>query len=179
MVNLTQFSAKICLTASGCLIHHQRVLLVKHRKLGVWLCPGGHIEPGELPHQAAEREFWEETGIKVQAKLAEFTGDPRATDSQELPCPFSCNLHWISQQNYERRVNKVTTPLKHNVWSQGCEQHYNQLYLVKAIGSLDFKESQEEVDGIGWFSVNELHSLETYQQIKNELQYAFQLTSGQ
>jgi len=27
-----------------------------------WECPGGHIEKGETPRQAANRELWEETG---------------------------------------------------------------------------------------------------------------------
>lgn len=40
-----------------------RVLLHWHRKLGRWLPPGGHIEPGELPDEAAIREVREETGV--------------------------------------------------------------------------------------------------------------------
>ena len=31
------------------------VLLIKHKKLGVWLPPGGHIEAGEFPYEAAVR----------------------------------------------------------------------------------------------------------------------------
>jgi len=77
---------KICYTAAGILIHADKVLLVKHKKLGIWLNPGGHIEAGELPHQAAEREFFEETGVKVQAV------DPRGllkdTESQYIPSPI-------------------------------------------------------------------------------------------
>ncbi|GAC1427880.1 MAG: NUDIX hydrolase [Chloroflexota bacterium] len=42
-----------------------RVLLLFHRKLQMWLPPGGHIETGELPDEAAVREVWEETGIQV------------------------------------------------------------------------------------------------------------------
>jgi 8-oxo-dGTP pyrophosphatase MutT (NUDIX family) len=42
------------------------VLLHKHAKLGLWLPPGGHVEPGELPDDAATREVLEETGVPVQ-----------------------------------------------------------------------------------------------------------------
>ena len=40
-----------------------RVLLHRHAKLGRWLPPGGHVEPGELPDDAARREVLEETGV--------------------------------------------------------------------------------------------------------------------
>ena len=43
-----------------------RVLLHRHRKLGVWLPPGGHVEPHELPDDAAVREVLEETGYVVE-----------------------------------------------------------------------------------------------------------------
>jgi 8-oxo-dGTP pyrophosphatase MutT (NUDIX family) len=41
------------------------VLLHLHRKLGMWLPPGGHIERDELPDDAAVREVFEETGLRV------------------------------------------------------------------------------------------------------------------
>lgn len=40
-----------------------QTLLVHHRKLGKWLQPGGHCEPGETALQAAVREALEETGV--------------------------------------------------------------------------------------------------------------------
>jgi 8-oxo-dGTP pyrophosphatase MutT (NUDIX family) len=43
-----------------------KVLLHLHRKLGMWLPPGGHIEKNELPNEAAVREVLEETGIRVR-----------------------------------------------------------------------------------------------------------------
>lgn len=42
------------------------MLLHYHRKLGRWLPPGGHIEPGELPDDAAIREVLEETGVDAR-----------------------------------------------------------------------------------------------------------------
>jgi len=43
-----------------------KVLLHFHRKLGMWLPPGGHIERGEHPDDAAVREVHEETGLRVE-----------------------------------------------------------------------------------------------------------------
>lgn len=40
-----------------------RVLLIKHKKLGLWLPVGGEMEPGETPLEAAQRELREETGL--------------------------------------------------------------------------------------------------------------------
>lgn len=40
------------------------VLLVKHRVRG-WVPPGGKIEPGETPREAAARELLEETGLRA------------------------------------------------------------------------------------------------------------------
>ncbi len=45
--------------------HEGAVLLHFHRTLGRWLPPGGHVEPNELPDEAARRETIEETGIRV------------------------------------------------------------------------------------------------------------------
>ncbi|UNX54237.1 NUDIX domain-containing protein [Georgenia sp. TF02-10] len=39
------------------------VLLVDHRKSGLWLPTGGHVDPGEDPVQTVKREAREELGI--------------------------------------------------------------------------------------------------------------------
>ena len=53
-------------TASGIVIGARGVILLKHRRLGLWLQPGGHIDPGEAPWDAALRETREETGLDVR-----------------------------------------------------------------------------------------------------------------
>ena len=44
-------------------VHAGRILLIRHKRLATWLPPGGEIEAGETPREAAERELFEETGL--------------------------------------------------------------------------------------------------------------------
>jgi 8-oxo-dGTP pyrophosphatase MutT (NUDIX family) len=41
------------------------VILHRHKRLSLWLQPGGHLEPGETPWAAAKREGEEETGLPL------------------------------------------------------------------------------------------------------------------
>lgn len=43
-----------------------RMLLVRHAEGNDWTTPGGMVEPGETPADAAVRETWEETGLIVE-----------------------------------------------------------------------------------------------------------------
>jgi 8-oxo-dGTP pyrophosphatase MutT (NUDIX family) len=43
-----------------------RLLLCLHADKNIWVTPGGLIEPGEQPADAAVRETWEETGLIVE-----------------------------------------------------------------------------------------------------------------
>jgi 8-oxo-dGTP pyrophosphatase MutT (NUDIX family) len=52
-------------TASAVVVGTRGVLLHRHRKLGRWMQPGGHLDPGEEPAEAAVRECREETGLTV------------------------------------------------------------------------------------------------------------------
>lgn len=67
-----------------------RVLLHRHRILGTWLQPGGHIEEAEAPEDAAVREVLEETGIAA----AHPDAGPHLlhVDVHAAPKP-TCDLH--------------------------------------------------------------------------------------
>jgi 8-oxo-dGTP pyrophosphatase MutT (NUDIX family) len=42
-----------------------RVLLHRHKRVGIWLQPGGHVDPGESVPEAAVRETLEESGLRA------------------------------------------------------------------------------------------------------------------
>jgi 8-oxo-dGTP pyrophosphatase MutT (NUDIX family) len=70
-----------------------RVMLHLHPKLGRWLPCGGHVEPGELPDDAAVREVEEESGVRVR-----LVGPPpvEAQGPRQLARPRGVQLETIA-----------------------------------------------------------------------------------
>lgn len=65
--------------------HQDRVILVQRSKeprKGAWGFPGGHVEAGETPVEAAVRELKEETGVEALplSRLTEFEVKPQRPD---------------------------------------------------------------------------------------------------
>ncbi|HKU14965.1 MAG TPA: NUDIX domain-containing protein [Steroidobacteraceae bacterium] len=52
------------------LVDRDYLLLVDHKKAGVWLPSGGHVEPDEHPRATVVRELREELGIDLEAAPA-------------------------------------------------------------------------------------------------------------
>jgi len=53
-------------TGSAIVVGPRGTVLHWHKRIGGWLQPGGHVDPGETPWQAALREAHEETGLRVR-----------------------------------------------------------------------------------------------------------------
>jgi 8-oxo-dGTP pyrophosphatase MutT (NUDIX family) len=51
------------LTASAFVISSRGIVLHRHKRLGIWVQPGGHVDAGESPEDACIRETAEETGL--------------------------------------------------------------------------------------------------------------------
>ncbi len=52
----------------GAVLTDGKLLLVRERQDGGWTMPGGWADVGDVPSQAAEREVWEEAGLRVKAR---------------------------------------------------------------------------------------------------------------
>ncbi|MFB9974382.1 NUDIX hydrolase [Allobacillus sp. SKP2-8] len=76
------------ITGSGFVLHPNKpdhILMLFHKSLERWLQPGGHVDPGETPEEAAIREVKEETGIDVRLHSVH----------KEQLYPFDVNIHYI------------------------------------------------------------------------------------
>jgi 8-oxo-dGTP pyrophosphatase MutT (NUDIX family) len=61
-----RFADPVHVTGSGFVVGPRGVVLLHHLKFAMWVQPGGHIDPGETPWEAARREVIEETGLAVE-----------------------------------------------------------------------------------------------------------------
>jgi 8-oxo-dGTP pyrophosphatase MutT (NUDIX family) len=109
-----------------------RVLLLHHRKLGRWLQPGGHAEPGERAGETvALREAGEETGI---VGLALHPSAPR---------PLDVDVHPIPARGDEP-----------------AHRHLDLRYLVIAPAGAALRRRAAEARALRWFGWDELAALD-------------------
>jgi 8-oxo-dGTP pyrophosphatase MutT (NUDIX family) len=122
-------------TVTGFVVDGDRTLLHWHKKLQIWLPPGGHIDANEDPVQAVLREVREETGI-----IAEIVPGGRAyafSNVQPLPTPISII------------VADVETDGEHP------HQHIDMSYAVRPVAGAPREEAEED-HGFVWVSADEL-----------------------
>ena len=121
----------------------RRVLLLRHKKLGVWMPPGGHVEAYENPFQAVLREVREETGLDVRAyfPLAR-TLDDRA---YLLPMP-----RWILEERVEAHGH------------EGEHSHVDHVYAV-TVPFQAVTHDPMESDGACWIGEDDLKNIDTFE----------------
>ena len=141
-------------TASAFVLNRRReILLVHHRKLGVWLYPGGHIHTNETPDQALMREVLEETGINIRilGHLDQTLADP-AADVQVLHTPYRILCERIHDQD---------TP----------HYHIDMIYLCAALNGVC--QANAEVHAARFFSQEETLKLTMFPNFKVLLRQVF------
>jgi 8-oxo-dGTP diphosphatase len=116
-----------------------RVLLVHHNKVRLWLYPGGHIDPNEDPAQAAVREVREEAGIDVEIIREDRFRHPAVGT---VPSPFAI----ITMPVTDREV--------------GAHHHIDMLYVCRALSN-EVTHQPEEVGGCTWVAVADVARLAT------------------
>ncbi|CRZ34797.1 ADP-ribose pyrophosphatase YjhB (NUDIX family) [Herbinix hemicellulosilytica] len=132
-------------TATGIVFNSKKeILMVHHKKLNVWLPPGGHVEENELPDDAVLREIYEETGIKAKIISNKRNLELSGYRCRELETPFLVLLEDINEDK------------THN--------HIDMIYLCEALNE-EFVQQETEIQGIGWFSAERIKELETYENV--------------
>lgn len=119
-----------------------KILLVHHKKFNKWVQPGGHIEDNETFEEAALREAFEETGVKVRLLGERF---PREDD-------------FVRPLGIQKNRN-----------DRG-ELHIDVIYAAIPVNNIDLTLSDESL-GVRWFSRDELENLPVFPDIKITYDY--------
>lgn len=118
----------------------QKFLMIKHKKIGKWLQPGGHIELNEDPEEASIREVFEETGIKVK-----LIGERFPTE-EDFIVPIAIQKNLIKESHIHMDFVYLAYPLENQIEVQ------------------NFKET----DGLEWFSLQEIldENFDTFENVR-------------
>lgn len=124
------------------IVKANKVVMINHRTLGIWICPGGHVELDEDPEEAVIREAREETGLEIQ--LIGERSPVHGGDCKPLIRPRWMDIHKISDTH--RHVGIF----------------YDALWL-----SGELKLAELEHFGIDWFDLRGLESINTTPTIRH------------
>lgn len=140
-------------TATVYLFCEGKVLLHFHSKLKKWLPPGGHMEEGETPPEAAKREVFEETGLRIQF-LAQEDLQIQEANAKSVEKPFLCLLEQIP-----------------SIGNEAPHQHIDFIYLARPDHTLNLSKKAKNFQ---WFSLQEALELELFEDTIQTLKYLFE-----
>lgn len=170
MSHLHNKSGQHDLTASAFIVctygSKARLLFHLHKKLGVLLQFGGHVELDETPYQALIREIQEESGYDSgQLKLLQPKTRMKSLARSDLhPYPVCINTHSFNSDHFHTDIAHVfiTEQLpKHKIVSG--ESKETRLVTRSELETLPNSEIFEAVREIGMFVFDEC--LENWEQV--------------
>ncbi len=130
-------------TVATFVIHEGKVLLLWHKKLQMWLPPGGHIDLNELPDEAAVREVKEEVGLDVQ--LVSKPSMPPMPGPLQLAQPEGVQLEDISPGH----------------------QHIDLIYFAHPADPTSVKPvANHEVERVGWYGRDDLDRIPLTKEVR-------------
>jgi 8-oxo-dGTP pyrophosphatase MutT (NUDIX family) len=135
-------------TVAVFVLHRDHIVLHRHRKLGIWLPPGGHIEPNELPDEAARREVIEETGLEVELVGERGIGTDYPGEPVQLVRPEGIQLETISPGH----------------------EHIDLIYFARPVGVEGLPPLAE---GMSWVTEADLDTLELTSEVRDWCRRAF------
>lgn len=134
-------------TATGIVLNDEhKVLMIRHKKLGVWLPPGGHVEPDELPDDAVLREIYEETGIRA----ALFSNEEELQLQDAAAKPLA-NPRYVLQED---------------IGQKGDHFHIDLVYFCRAISGHEHRNDRE-TEGLAWMDEQQIRDCDTYHNCKH------------
>ncbi|GAA1387917.1 NUDIX hydrolase [Catellatospora chokoriensis] len=128
------------LTVSAIILRDEHVLLIEHRKSGLFLPPGGHLNDHELPTDAIHREVMEEVGLTVEILAKKQFSHPAVAT---LEPPFTILV-----------IDNVADP------TVGPHTHIDLVYVCRPTSS-HVTLNPNEVDGYHWVALADVADLPT------------------
>ena len=121
----------------------KKILLIHHKKFNKWVQPGGHIDDDETFEEAALREAFEETGVKVKLLGERF---PREDD-------------YIRPLGIQKNRN-----------NKG-DLHIDVIYAAVPVNNVATHHQVSESYNAKWFSRDELEEISVFPDIKITMDY--------
>jgi 8-oxo-dGTP diphosphatase len=124
---------KIDFTASAYIVHKDKILLLHHKKLDIWMQVGGHIELDEDPDTTIFREIKEESGLEVEI----LSDKPKIPDTEPHKALYRPDgAAWFKYGDLDH-------------------YHVDLIYYCRAISD-NVTLEEEGAHDIRWFSIDDL-----------------------